>query len=220
MKFDISKRLPEVDAAMQRTDNPRHLAILNNYVRHAHLEVMGLWHGILAPDMMVPHPVYRFHSSAGLRVLDGMEAVQQEYASYAEQGSCVIYHTEGQIIVSDDGFLTEYVSHRFWPGWVLRESGDDVDPDATYLVSTTQAMAWPYDDLGRLREERVYRGADRTVRQCDPADVITAAEAREKLLPLTPPVWVVGQPRPDWRPGQIVPYATSLVQAHAMAQRH
>ena len=218
MKFDITKRLPEVQEALERIDNPRHLAILNNYVRHANLEVMGLWHGIVAPDMMVPHPVYRFHSPAGLRVIDGMEAVRKEYASYAQEGSSVIYHTEGHIAVKDDGFLTEYVAHRFWPGWVLRKNGEDIDdPDAIYLVSNTQAMWWPYDELGRVREERVYRGADRTVRKCDPEEVITAEEAREKLLPLTPPVWVIGQPRPDWKPGQAVPYATSLEEAHAMA---
>ena len=221
MKFDISKRLPEVDEAIARTDNPRHLAILNNYIRHAHLEVMGLWHGIVAPDMMVPHPIYRFHSPAGLRVIDGMEAVQKEYASYADYGSSVIYHTDGHIAVKDDGFLTEYVTHRFWPGWILRKNGDDIDdPDAIYLVSNTQAMWWPYDELGRVREERVYRGADRKIEKSDPADVITAAEAREKLLPLTPPVWVIGQPRPDWKPGQVVPYAKSLEEAHAMAAQH
>lgn len=219
MKFDITKRLAEVDEAMARIDNPRHLAILNNYVRHANLEVTGLWHGIVAPDMMVPHPIYRFHSPAGLRVIEGMEAVQKEYASYADEGSSVIFHTEGHIAVKDDGFLTEYVGHRFWPGSVLQRNGEkDIDdPKATYLVSNTQAMWWPYDEMGRVREERVYRGADRTIRKCDPAEVISVEEAREKLLPLTPPVWVVGQPRPDWKLGEIVPYPTSLEEANSMA---
>lgn len=218
MKFDISNRLAEVDEAIAKTDNPRHLAILNNYVRHANLEVMGLWHGIVAPDMMVEHPTYRFHSPAGLRVLDGMEAVCNEYAQYANEGSSVIYHTEGHVAVKDDGFLTEYVTHRFWPGHRLRDMGDDIDdPNATYLVSNTQAMWWPYDDIGRLREERVYRGADREVRKCDPAEVISAEEAREKLLPLTPPVWLFGHPKPKWEKGQIVPYAKSLQEAKDMA---
>lgn len=208
MKFDISKRLAEVYDCIDRTENPRHLAILNNYIRHANLEVCGYWHGIVAPDMMVEHPVYRFHAPTGLRVVDGMAAVREEYQSYLDDGNTVIYHTDGHVAVKDDGFLTEYVTHRFWPGRVLRRLGEkDIDdPEAIYLVSNTQAMWWPYDELGRLREERVYRGADRRLRKCDPAEVVTLEEAREKLMPMTPPVWVVGQPRPDWTPGTIAPY--------------
>ena len=218
MKFDIANRLPEVDEAIARTENPRHLAILNNYVRHANLEVCGLWHGIVAPDMMVEHPVYRFHAPKGLRVLDGMQAICDEYARYANEGSSVIYHTEGQIAVNDDGFMTEYVTHRFWPGHCLREQGDDIDdPAAIYLVSNTQAMWWPYDQYGRLREERVYRGNDRTVHKCTPDEVITVEEAREKLLPLIPPVWLFGRPKPDWQPGQVLPYPKSLAEAKAGA---
>lgn len=189
MKFDITKRLPEVDAALAKTDNPRHVAILKNYVRHANLEVSGLWQGIVAPDMMVEHPVYIFHSAQGLRVIDGMEAVRAEYASYEKLGNTVIYHTDGEILVNDKGFMTEYVSHRFWPGKLLRALGDDIDdPEAMYLVSMTQAMYWPYDDRARVIGERVFRGADRKLRKCDPSEVITMEECREKLLPTLPPV--------------------------------
>ncbi|WP_201832565.1 hypothetical protein [Microvirga zambiensis] len=209
MKFDITQRLAEVDECIARTENPRHLAILNNYVRHANLEVCGLWHGIVAPDMMVEHPIYRFHSPQGLRVIEGMQAVRDEYQGYVDLQNTVIYHTDGHVTVKDDGFMTEYVTHRFWPGWLLRKMGDDIDdPEAFYIVTNTQMMWWPYDDLGRLREERVYRGADRSLRKAHPDEVITIEEAREKLLPITPPVWTIGQPKPDWTPGTIAPYPT------------
>lgn len=197
MKFDITKRLPEVDAALAKTDNPRHIAILKNYIRHANLEVSGLWEGIVAPDMMVEHPVYRFHSPQGLRIIDGMDAVRAEYASYEQLGNTVIYHTDGEIMVNDNGFLTEYISHRFWPGKLLRSVGDDIDdPDAMYLVSMTQAMYWPYDERARVMEERVYRGADRKIRKCRADEVITMQECREKLLPTLPPVHspITGKP--------------------------
>lgn len=189
MKFDITKRLPEVDVALARTDNPRHIAILKNYVRHANLEVCGLWEGIVAPEMMVEHPVYVFHSPQGIRVLDGMQAVRDEYASYEKLGNTVIYHTDGEIFVDDGGFMTEYVSNRFWPGELLQALGDDIDdPQATYLVSMTQAMYWPYDERARVVAERVYRGSDRVIRKCEPDEVITMEECREKLLPSLPPV--------------------------------
>lgn len=199
MKFDISNRIPEVDEALRKTDNPRHIAILNNFVRHATLEVCGIWEGIVAPDMMVEHPVYRFHAPSGLRVLNGMDAVRNEYQMYAEDGSSVIFHTDGIMTVTDKGILTEYVSHRFWPGRLLLQQKDDIDdPSAVYLVSMTQAMYWPYDEQARVMEERVYRGGDRTVRKCDPAEVITQQECREKLLPVIPEVHdpLTGKPRP------------------------
>ena len=61
MKFDIAKRMHVVDTAIDRTTNPLHKAILENYRRHANLEVCGLWEQILVPDMTVADPVYRIH---------------------------------------------------------------------------------------------------------------------------------------------------------------
>lgn len=189
MKFDITQRLPGVDRAIARTSNKRHLAILENFRRHSILEVCGLWEGILAPDMMVPHPVYRFHSPKETRIIDGMEAVRAEYQSYLNQRSTVIYHTDEYVAPCDEGLFAEYVAHRFYPGEVLAKMGDAIDdPSATYLVSLTQAMFWPFDEQARVIEERVYRGNDRKVRRCDPDEVITVEECREKLVPLLRPV--------------------------------
>src|SRR3546814_19380003 len=78
MKFDITQRMSEVNDLMLRTKNPLHWAILNNYVRHAILELCNEWRSIMAPDMMVPHPVYRFHEPQGLKILVGMETVRSE----------------------------------------------------------------------------------------------------------------------------------------------
>jgi hypothetical protein len=189
MKFDILQRAPALEALIAKTTNKRHLAILENYRRHAILEVCGKWEGILEPDMIVPHPVYRFHTPKGTRIIEGMDAVRAEYKSYVEQNTTVIYHTQEHVAVNDDGLYSEYVSHRFWPGKVLAQQGDDIsDPDAMYEVTLTQAMYWPYDDEARLIEERVYRGNDRKVRRCPPEEVITMQECREKLLPLLRPV--------------------------------
>lgn len=71
----------------------------------------------------------------------------------------------------------------------LAESSDDIDdPSAIYLVSMTQAMVWPYDEHARVISERVYRGSDRSIRKCDPSEVISMQECREKLIPTLPPV--------------------------------
>ncbi len=189
MKFDITQRMSEVNELMDRTDDPLHWAILNNYVRHAILELCNEWRDIVTPDMMVPNPIYRFHEAAGVRVLDGIDAVCAEYESYARRGIAVIYHTEGRIEVGDYGFITEFVQKRFWPGSELMTMGDDIDdPNATYLTSVTQMSCWLYDGQARLIEERVYRGRDRTVSKCLPEEVISSQECRDRLMPLLPPV--------------------------------
>jgi hypothetical protein len=186
MKIDITKRQPEVDEAIARTTNPRHLAIINNYVRHAHLEVCGWYEQLLEPDLMVEHPIYEIYNAQGHIHLDGMAPVRNQYKKITESGATVIYHTDGQLLVNDDGFITEYMSHHFWPGQSLRAAGRDIDdPSATYLVSTPLVVAWPFDERLRVAGERAYSGPS-TIRKCDPAEVITVEEAREKLGPLIP----------------------------------
>jgi hypothetical protein len=197
MKFDITERHIEVDALIERLDNPRHLAILNNYVRHANFEICALWDAFLTPDMIIDHPVYYFAAATGTRKIDGMAEVRAEYESYERAGTTVIYHTEGDIIVNDRGFISEYMSHRFFPGSVLRGFGDDIDdPDAIYLTSTPVMMIWQFNDQLILEQERSYRGSARTVVKCAPEDVISVDECREKLVPRTPPLW---SDDPRWR---------------------
>lgn len=188
-KIDITQRMKVVDDLIAKTTNRRHWAILNNYKRHADLEVCGMWEGILEPDMMVEHPVYKFHSPLGMRVLDGMEAVRAEYIKYTKEASSVMYHSDERITVDDSGFYTEYVTHRFYRGETLMEQGVTVDDAAAvYLSSNSQMMYWPYDNDARCAGERVYRGADRVIRKAHPDEVITIDECRDKLLPGLPAV--------------------------------
>ena len=44
---------------LDRTTDPLHRAILLNFWRHVHLEGAGEYRRIVAPDMIVDHPVYR-----------------------------------------------------------------------------------------------------------------------------------------------------------------
>jgi hypothetical protein len=188
-KFDILNRAPAMEAEIARTTNKLHLRILENYRRHAILEVCGMYQDILVPEMIVPNPVYRFHTPKGTRVIEGMADVRAEYQQYEREGTTVIYHTQEHCAVNDDGLYTEYVSHRFFPGKILAAMGDSIDdPDAIYMATLTQSMFWPYDSEARLVEERVYRGNDRKIRRCDPDEVITVQECRDKLLPLLRPL--------------------------------
>ena len=46
-------------ALLEQTTDPLHRAMLLNFWRHVHLEGSGQFDRIVAPDMMVDHPVYR-----------------------------------------------------------------------------------------------------------------------------------------------------------------
>jgi hypothetical protein len=186
MKFDITQRIHVVDAAIDATGNKLHKAILENYRRHANLEVCGLWEQILTPDMTVPEPVYRIHNRDQLRIANGMAAVRSLYRSLVEAESTVIYHTDEYIMVSDEGLMTNYISHRFWPGHKLQAQGVVLSdgPNAHYIVSQSLNNFFPYNEHGILKGEIVYHGADMHIARCPPEELITVEECRERLLPL------------------------------------
>jgi len=189
MKLDIHHRLAYVDRLLERSSDRRHRTIINNFIRHATLEVCGLWEGILIPEMTVEHPVYRFHTDKGHTLYDGMDAVRRMYISFVEEGSTVMYHTDGHAAVTDEGLFFEYVNNRYYKGAALLALGEQVpDPEADYLVSHTNSMFWPYDERCRMIGEHVYRGRDRTLRQIPASEVITVEDCRRHLLPRIPPL--------------------------------
>jgi hypothetical protein len=190
MKFDITQRMAAVDRTIEETSNPLHLAILQNYRRHATLEVCGLWEQILNPDMTIAHPVYRIHAGDKLLIADGMEAVAALYRDMAATESTVIYHTRECIMVSDAGFMTEYLSHRFWRGDKLMTATGkrQLKSDAHYIVTQSLSTFFTYDEDALLTGEIVYLGADMQVTECPESEVISLDECRGRLLPILQPV--------------------------------
>ena len=184
MKLDITQRMHVVDDAIDRCANPFHKAILENYRRHANLEVCGMWEQILVPEMTTPDAVYRVHVCDKLLAANGMKEVSAVYRMMVETESTVIYHTDEHIMVSDEGLMTDYISHRFWKGSQLQAQGVAVDdPGKDYIVSQSVICFFPYNRDAILSGETVYHGADMKVRLCPPEDFITVSECREKLLP-------------------------------------
>ena len=64
---------------LEVTTKPLHRAMLLNFWRHVHLEGAGEYEQIVAPDMMVDHPVYRVAWGANPAVIEGKEAVVAFY---------------------------------------------------------------------------------------------------------------------------------------------
>jgi hypothetical protein len=163
---------------LERTTNPLHRAILLNFWRHVHLEGSGQYDRILAPDMMVEHPVYRVSWGANPAVIEGKDGV---LAFYNSVGEAVLWHSDDRLAVADWGICDEITFHQLALGSDLKAIGYQVDrPDRLYHVSSRQAFIWPYDDRARLAGEHLYE--DKTslrIEEVDRSEAITPTRVRE-----------------------------------------
>jgi len=163
---------------LDRTTSPLQRAILLNWWRHVHLEGAGRFDEIVAPDMMVDHPVYRVTWGANPTVIEGKEGVLGFYNSV---GEAVLWHSDDRIAVGDWGVADEITFHQLARGADLKAIGYDVEKDdALYHVSSRQAFIWPYDERARLAGEHLYE--DKTslqIEEVDPSEAITPARVRE-----------------------------------------
>jgi hypothetical protein len=172
---------------LDQTTNPLHRAMLLNFWRHVHLEGSGQFDKIVAPDMMVDHPVYRVTWGANPAVIEGKEGV---LAFYSSVGEAVLWNSDDRLAVADWGICDELTFHQLASGSDLRALGYGVDdPEGLYHVSSRQAFIWPYDERARLTGENLYE--DKTslrIEQVDPAQGTTPARVsqihREQLAAL------------------------------------
>lgn len=188
-EYALSEHARELEKMVTDIDNPHHRAILKNYRMHGLLEVSGRYEELLSPDMTVEHPHYRLHEGGQSIVLDGMDEVRSFYASLAAANALVMWVGENDLAVNDRGFSGEVEFYGVMPAPMLGASAfanvrPGEDSGEMYLLKRTLAFVWPYDERARMIGERVYEDtASRVVVQLDPADVITAARARELLAP-------------------------------------
>ena len=163
---------------LERTTTPLHRAILLNFWRHVHLEGAGEFDKIVAPDMMVDHPVYRVTWGANPAVIEGKDGVR---AFYRSVGEAVLWHSDDRLSVADWGICDEITFHQLALGSDLTLIGYDVDRvDSLYHVASRQAFIWPYDERARLAGENLYE--DKTslrIEEVDRSEAVTPARVRE-----------------------------------------
>jgi hypothetical protein len=168
---------------VDQTTNPLHRAILLNFWRHVHLEGSAQYERIVAPDMMVDHPVYRVSWGANPAVIEGKEGV---LAFYNSVGEAVLWNSEDALAVGDWGVADEITFNQLAYGHTLKAIGYDVaKDDGLYHVYSRQAFIWPYDSQARLSGEHLYE--DKTslkIEEVDPSEAITPARVREIHLEL------------------------------------
>ena len=188
---DIIETISAADRLLEVTENPRHRRILENYRRHAILEVCGEWEGIFEPDMTVEEPVYYFNITGfdGV-VAQGAKAVKDVYRNLAETQTCVMLVENEHLWVDDWGFASDSDFVTYQRGHNLIEKGFEVpDPSGHYREIQHFVMVWPYDNQARLIGERVYEDRPlRRIEQIPSEDFITVDDARARLLPLLRPL--------------------------------
>jgi hypothetical protein len=144
--------------------------------------------------------------------LEGQDAIKSLYRMWANTNQCIFYSENEQVAVADNfvastlifrqqvsgsslmfnkamsylpGFLSDAILKR-----VLSRKGMTADENAMYLYSNFVESVWPYDDRGRLIGEDVWEpDPDKAdIVKLDPADVVTVAQAAEKLASLIKPL--------------------------------
>ncbi|MGF0313303.1 hypothetical protein [Rhodococcus sp. IEGM1428] len=188
MKLDPLSCRSASTELLNTTENPRHRAILENYLLHASCEVAGYWQYIFDSSMTVQEPVYHFRGGPYASILTGREAVMGFYEQNAIAGSNVMFSEHERLSVADWGLSGDMLLHQLVPGSMLAAMGETADDhDAIYVISVQAMQLWPYNADGLLEGENVYIDWDnRTVTKLDPAEVITAAQARAALDPFIP----------------------------------
>jgi hypothetical protein len=184
--YDPRNLTKGIDEAIAKTTDPRHLAILRNYRRHAIFEVTGNWKQILTPEMTVAHPHYRITERGQTLVLDGVDQVSGFYAMIAESGLAPLFGPISErFMVSDWGVS----SHGLWghqlPAAAAVEQGIDADdPDGFYYLTHWYSTVWLYDGDCKLLGEHIFEDTGtREWWKMDPADVITLEDAYARVQP-------------------------------------
>ncbi len=212
IKHDVTKTNVAIDELLKTTLSPRHRFLLLTYYRHRYLELAGRYEEIFAPDMTVEEPLYHVHLASNKLKLAGQNAVKSLYRTWAETNQCIFYAENEQVAVADNyvastAKLYQQVSGAslkfnkamsYLPGFlsrplvakVLKMKGVTPDENSMYLYSNYIEMIWPYDDRGRMIGENVWEPEPEKAEiiKLDRSDVLTVAQAAEKLNPLIKPL--------------------------------
>jgi hypothetical protein len=211
-KYDVTELNIGIEKCLAAITNPRHRFLLQAYSRHRYLEVAGRYEEIFAPEMMAPNPCYHFLAEGMNARLEGQDAVKSLYRVWAETNQSIFYVENEQVAVADNFIASSSDYHQqlwgkaltfnkitsYLPGFlsdhllksVLSKKNVKADENAMYLYSSHIHMVWPYDDRGRLIGEDVWEpDPDKAdIVKLDPSDVMTTAQAAQKLAPLIKPL--------------------------------
>lgn len=190
-QLDITQTNLAVRELIEVTENPRHRYLLEVYDRHRNLEHAGRFEEILAPEMTVEHPVYRFHMLGQPPMkLEGREQVEPLYRHWSETNQSIFYNESETVAVGDWMVVSTMLGYQQTLGSALIAAGIEAEEEAMYLRRGRVAMIWPYDERCRLIGENVweYEESEHALIKLDPEDVLSTERAAELLDPLIKPL--------------------------------
>jgi hypothetical protein len=179
VRIQPRKSFEAIDRLLEKTSNPDHRAMLENFKTHMVAEIACDIEGIMAT--MSPHPVYHSYggsSRASVTHVDGREQNRAMYQGIFDEGSSVIQLDIERLSVGDWGIAGDGVIRIINPGKVLATRGMEVDDEsAHYLVSNRIAWFLPYENGLMAGEDTYMDFATTDVVKLDPSEVVTPEEA-------------------------------------------
>jgi len=171
MKLDITKLTQAADRLLPDAHQPRHIAMISNYRRHAMLEVSGRYEEILIPgDDRGGTRILESHSRRSVN-FKGMKPYTLCTNSSSMRNICVQMLTNERLMVNDWGFSSFSTFQTLYPARYAMSQGALVDDmDAVYIQTCDKAMFWHYDDRNWLQNEIVW-GVRRVIASVHPRSV-------------------------------------------------
>jgi hypothetical protein len=178
MRIQPKRSFEAVDMLLERTENPAHRVMLENFRAHMRAEISCDLDSIM--NTMTAAPVYHSYGAP----VDGgpkdREQTRAFYLSIFDAGSNVIELEVDRLSVDDWGIVGDGTIHIIYPGKGVSAMGFDIDDeDAQYLFSARQAFFLPYVDGLMNGEDTYIDWAGARVTKLDPTDVVTTEQALE-----------------------------------------
>jgi hypothetical protein len=175
MKISPRRTVETFEAAMAKTENPVHRAMLETMKVHYTAEVVGDIDALMAT--MAPNPVYHVY---GMSTDPSPKSWQETYDFYKkgiDELSLVHELAIDRIAVADWGIAGVGQYHMITPAAVIVAGGGDAEAGTHYLLSNRCAFSIPFED-GKMAGEDIYLSeAHQTLELLDPADVVLPAQA-------------------------------------------
>ena len=211
-KRDVTKLNVAIERLLAVTRNARHRFLLQAFSRHRYLEVAGRYEELFEPDMMAPSPCYHLRAGRMKVRLEGQNEVKNLYRMLAQTNQSIFFVENEQVAVAENFVASTLTFHQqvsgaslafntalsYLPGFlsgpifkqVLATTRMKPNENTMYLYSNFVEMVWIYDDRGRLVAEDIWEPNPDKARilKLDRADVLTSAEAAEKLAALIQPL--------------------------------
>src|SRR6516162_4889533 len=211
-KRDVTKLNVAIERLLAVTRNARHCFLLQAFSRHRYLEVAGRYDELFEPDMIAPSPCYHLRAGRMNVRLEGQNEVKNLYRMLAQTNQSIFFVENEQVAVAENFVASTLTFHQqvsgaslafntalsYLPGFlsnpifkqVLAMKRMKPNENTMCLYSNFVEMVWIYDDRGRLVAEDIWEPNPDKARilKLDRADVLTSAEAAEKLAALIQPL--------------------------------